>query len=118
MSWSRILNVGLAYMKNIDDVRESPAFKVLKFLERRGTQVSYYDPFVPILPLMREHPDMEGRASITWTDEEIARFDAAIIVTDQDNVDYRALADHCPLVIDTRNVARGLSRNQDRVVRT
>lgn len=117
LSRSRILVVGLAYKKNVDDVRESPAFKVLEFLERRGTQVSYYDPFVPVIPDMREHPDMAGRASIAWTGEEIARFDAAIIVTDHDNVDYQALADHCPLVIDTRNAARGLSRNQDRIVR-
>ncbi|MFV3126368.1 nucleotide sugar dehydrogenase [Niveispirillum sp. KHB5.9] len=117
LSRSKVLVVGLAYKKNVDDVRESPAFKVLEFLERRGTQVDYYDPFVPVIPDMREHPDMAGRRSITWSPDELARFDAAIIVTDHDNVDYQALVQHCPLVVDTRNATRGVTGGEDRIVR-
>jgi UDP-N-acetyl-D-glucosamine dehydrogenase len=111
LNGARILIVGLAYKKNIDDTRESPAFAIMELLERRGAAVSFHDPFLPEIPPTREHSRFAGRHSLALGEAVVATFDAAIICTDHDAVDYRLLAMHCPLVIDTRNACgrRGLA---------
>jgi UDP-N-acetyl-D-glucosamine dehydrogenase len=108
---ARIVIVGVAYKKNIDDTRESPAFKIMELLEKRGARVSFYDPFVLEIPKIREHPEFAGRHSISWTGPVLADFELAIICTDHDHVDYQLLLQSCPLVIDTRNACgqRGLA---------
>lgn len=100
---ARVLVVGVAYKKNVDDTRESPAFKIIELLEKRGVQVSFYDPIVPEIPASREHPEFAGRRSVAFTEAEIGGFDAAIVCTDHDSIDYRRLVDWSRLVIDTRN---------------
>jgi UDP-N-acetyl-D-glucosamine dehydrogenase len=107
---SHILVVGVAYKKNIDDMRESPAFKIMELLEKRGAHVSYYDPMVPEIPPNREHAEFAGRRSVEFTEPVMSKFDATIICTDHDNVDYRALVTWARLLIDTRNAfaQRGL----------
>ena len=100
---STILIVGLAYKKNVDDIRESPSFRLIDLLERRGARVEFYDPFVPVVPHMREHKELAGRRSVDFTDEVIASFDAVLISTDHDQVDYGVLARNARLIIDTRN---------------
>lgn len=103
----KILVLGLAYKKNVDDVRESPTFRIMQLLERRGAAVDYFDPYVPVIGTTREYPQFAGRASVEWTAAALSGYDAAIICTDHDAVDYGSLARVCPLVVDTRN-ATGL----------
>jgi UDP-N-acetyl-D-glucosamine dehydrogenase len=100
---ARVLLVGIAYKRDIADTRESPAFKLMENLERRGAIVAYHDPLVPEIPRLREHPAYFGRASVALDAASLAACDAALICTDHDGIDYRALVEHCPLVIDTRN---------------
>ena len=104
LNGARILLVGLAYKKNVEDVRESPSFKLMELLERRGATVEYYDPFVLQVPETREHREFSGKCVISFVPACIASFDAALIATDHDSVDYRALVEHSKLVVDTRNI--------------
>src|SRR5215472_11452786 len=107
---AQILVVGLAYKKNIDDMRESPALKIMSLLERRGAETRFHDPFFPEILPSREHPGFAGRKSVPLTIETLAEIDAAVICTDHDQIDYRLLANRCPLIIDTRNAfaSRGI----------
>ena len=109
---ARILVLGVAYKKNIEDTRESPAFRIIELLEKRGVEVSFHDPLVTEIPPSREHADLAGRRSVELTQAIVASFDATVICTDHDAVDYRRLVEWSPLVIDTRNVCsrQGLTR--------
>ncbi len=100
---ARILLLGMAYKKNIDDLRESPSLALTRLLEGRGARVDYHDPHVPELPLTREHPELAGRRSSPAGAAEIAAYDAVLIATDHDAVDHAAVAAAARLVIDTRN---------------
>lgn len=100
---ARILLLGIAYKKNVDDTRESPSFKLIELLEKRGAHIEFHDPLVPQIPNLREHPEFAGRKSIALDAKTVKTFDAALISTDHDGVDYRLLVENCPLVVDTRN---------------
>ena len=108
---ARILILGLAYKKNVDDLRESPAFKIIELLARRGATVTFYDPFVRKVPSTREHPNVPASVLPTWSAAALGEFDAAVICTDHDEVDYEMLAQSSQLIVDTRNVCarRGIS---------
>ncbi|WP_165191011.1 nucleotide sugar dehydrogenase [Caulobacter soli] len=115
---AKILVVGLAYKKNIDDMRESPSLILIDLLQARGAKVSYHDPYLPSIPPTREHPELAGWESTPLTPESLAQFDCALISTDHDNIDYELLLEHLPLVVDTRNaVARHVAKPSDKVVR-
>lgn len=103
---SKVLVLGAAYKKNVDDMRESPALRLIEMLVARGVETDFYDPMVNTIPMTREHPTLAGRRSVEWSDELTAHYDAALIVTDHDNVDYHAVLRHAPLVVDTRNACR------------
>ncbi|CAN1537438.1 WecC UDP-N-acetyl-D-mannosaminuronate dehydrogenase [Caulobacteraceae bacterium] len=103
LNGARILVVGVAYKKNVDDIRESPSLILMEKLESRRSVVDFYDPFVPIIDGTREHPSLNGRSGIDWNDSVISAYDAVVIATDHDVVDYRSLVALSPLVIDTRN---------------
>jgi UDP-N-acetyl-D-glucosamine dehydrogenase len=98
-----VLLLGLAYKKDVDDVRESPAFVLWELLEERGAKVVYHDPYVPVVPRTREHARFAGQKSVPLTPKVLKSCDAALIVTDHTSVDYAALLRHAPLVVDTRN---------------
>ncbi len=100
---AKILILGLAYKKNVDDTRESPAFKLIELLEKRGAVCSVHDPYVPVLPRARDHPDLAGRKSVPLDPDTVAGYDAVLIVTDHDCVDYVSLAKNARFVVDTRN---------------
>ncbi|PVE20232.1 nucleotide sugar dehydrogenase, partial [Microvirga sp. KLBC 81] len=102
-SGARILLLGVAYKKNVDDIRESPALKLLELIEARGARVDYHDPHVPELPPTRKHGALAGRRSVPLTVATVASYDAVLIATDHDQVDYRLIAEHARLVVDTRN---------------
>jgi UDP-N-acetyl-D-glucosamine dehydrogenase len=110
LSAARILMIGLAYKPNVSDVRESPSFKLLEILEGRGARVEFHDPHVPEAPMTREHAAFGGRESTALDAETLAGFDAVLISTDHDAVDYGLLAGHAKLIVDTRNAMarRGL----------
>ena len=111
LNGARILIIGVAYKKNIDDTRESPALAIIELLEERGAVVAFHDPYLAEIPPTREHARVAGRRSAPLTAAAAAAADAAIICTDHDAVDYRLLVEHCPLVVDTRNACarRGLA---------
>jgi UDP-N-acetyl-D-glucosamine dehydrogenase len=114
LAGARILVLGLAYKKNVDDIRESPSLKLIELLESRGAHADYHDPFVPEIPVTREHADLAGRRSVALDPESISRYDAVLIATDHDNVDYRLVVNHAAVVVDTRNAcehARVLREN-------
>lgn len=104
---SRLLVLGLAYKKDIDDPRESPAFEVIDLLLKLGAEVSYHDPHIPVAPRMRSWPALPAMTSRPLTAETLASVDAAIIVTDHSAVDYAAVAARVPVVVDSRGVLRG-----------
>jgi len=93
----------LAYKKNIDDTRESPSFKLIELLEKHGALCDVYDPFVTTIPRTREHPDLAGRQSVVLNNEVISSYDAVLITTDHDSIDYQLLVRNAKIVIDTRN---------------
>lgn len=100
---ARLLVVGIAYKKNVDDTRESPAFKIIELLEKRGAEVSFYDPIVAEIMPSREHPEFAGRRSVDFAEAAFSGFDAVVICTDHDSIDYRRLVDWSRMVVDTRN---------------
>ncbi|MEZ5832495.1 MAG: nucleotide sugar dehydrogenase [Dongiaceae bacterium] len=100
---ARVLMIGLAYKKNVDDMRESPALILIKLLEKAGAKVTYHDPFIPAVKPSREHGDLTGRRSVPLTAKSLRGADAVLIVTDHDDVDYSMVAKHARLVLDTRN---------------
>jgi UDP-N-acetyl-D-glucosamine dehydrogenase len=104
LNGAHILLVGLAYKKNVDDMRESPTLKLMELLEKRGAHVDYYDPFIPEIPATREHPEFTGKRGIAFGRQSLSGYDAALIATDHDSVSYQDLVDHSKLVVDTRNV--------------
>lgn len=99
---SHIAILGVAYKKDVDDPRESPAFRIMELLEDRGAQLSYHDPHIPMLPSMR-HYQVPQLASTALTAEYLATQDCVVVVTDHSAVDYKLVADHSKLVVDTRN---------------
>jgi UDP-N-acetyl-D-glucosamine dehydrogenase len=103
MRGARVLVVGIAYKPDVDDMRESPALRIIELCQARGAKVDYFDPLVPEIPKTREHPKLAGRSSITWTAEALSAYDAAIVVTNHSTIDYAQLAKHSLLVVDTRN---------------
>jgi UDP-N-acetyl-D-glucosamine dehydrogenase len=116
LSGARVLLVGLAYKKNVDDLRESPSLTLLELIESRGGNVDYYDPYIPEIPSTREHATLAGRRSITWSEALKRPFDAVLISTDHDEVDHKELVVHHELVVDTRNATRAVAQGRDRIV--
>jgi UDP-N-acetyl-D-glucosamine dehydrogenase len=104
LNGARILLVGLAYKKNVDDPRESPSFKLLDLLTEKGAEVAYHDPYIPRIPSMRDYPQYAGKPSVELTPDALAEFDAVLIATDHDEIDYATIAHSAALVVDTRNV--------------
>lgn len=100
---SRILILGLAYKANVDDDRESPSYTLLELLKHRGADVSYHDPYVPVIRLTREHPAWAGHKSVPWSQATIAGYDCVLISTAHACVNYQELAEWSGLIVDTRN---------------
>jgi len=99
---SRILVLGLAYKKNIDDTRESPAVEMMELLQAKGAGGGYSDPFVPVFPKMRQHHfDLK---SVPATAETLEKYDCVLIATNHDAFDYGLIKKHVTLIVDTRGV--------------
>jgi UDP-N-acetyl-D-glucosamine dehydrogenase len=101
---SRVLVLGIAYKKNVDDTRESPSVEIMELLRDRGAEVAYSDPFVPKFPKMREHRfELD---STPLTAETLAGFDCVLLITNHDAFDYDLVREHAKLLVDTRGVYR------------
>lgn len=97
---AQILVLGLAYKKNVEDVRESPAAQILELLRERGALLNYSDPHVPSFPKMREHSfDLK---SLPLNAETLLKQDCVVLVTDHDAFDYETIAKHSKILVDTR----------------
>jgi UDP-N-acetyl-D-glucosamine dehydrogenase len=107
LNGSRILILGLSYKANVDDDRESPSYHLLEMLKQRGADVAYYDPYVPVIKLTREHPQWAGVKSVDWSQATVSGFDLVLISTAHANVNYAELADWASLIVDTRNAMHG-----------
>lgn len=103
LNGANILIIGMAYKKNVDDMRESPSLVLTELLEAEGAEVAYHDPFVPIIPHTREHDELAGRESVDLTSKTVSGFDVVLISTDHDGLDYQLLADDAKIIVDTRN---------------
>ncbi len=114
---TRILVLGAAYKKNVDDMRESPALKLIEIIEHRGGRADYHDPFIPVIPPTREHAALAGRRSVPLTADNLAAYDAALIATDHDGVDYALVAASLPIVVDTRNACARAGLAGDNIVK-
>lgn len=106
LNGATILILGVAYKRNVDDMRESPALHIMDLLRERGARVIYHDPHIPMIPHTRKHADLAGLASTPLTAETLESVSAALICADHDDVDYALVAERCPLVVDTRNATR------------
>ena len=112
---SRILILGLAYKPNVDDERESPSYVLMDLLQQRGAEVSYYDPYVPIIKPTREHLQLAGTKSVEWNRATIESFDVVLIATNHTCVNYQDLADWAHCIVDTRNAMSGIQARSGKV---
>jgi UDP-N-acetyl-D-glucosamine dehydrogenase len=112
---AHVLVLGLAYKKNVDDMRESPSLELIELLRQRGARVDYNDPHIPRAPRTREH-DLR-MSSVPLTPRRLRTYDAVLISTDHSAYDYQFIVDHSALVVDTRNAAAHVRRGRSRIVR-
>ena len=106
---SKVLVLGIAYKKNVDDMRESPSVLLMEKLQVLGGEIAYSDPYIPTFPEMREHHfDLD---SVSITAENIAAFDVVILATDHDSFDYDLIRDYAKLLVDTRGRYEGVNAN-------
>ena len=104
---SKILIIGLAYKKDIDDIRESPAIKIMDLLKYKGAKIDYHDPFVN---------EFRNLRSIDLTTKNIQKYDSLIITTDHSEIDYEMIGKHASLVVDTRNIMSSVKKPKSRIV--
>jgi UDP-N-acetyl-D-glucosamine dehydrogenase len=112
---SKVLLLGVAYKKDVDDLRESPSLKLLELLTERGAQLEYNDPYFPALHRMR-HYDFSNMRSVELTPERLGSYDCVLIATDHSSYDYDAIVRHSKLVVDTRNATRKLKGAREKIV--
>jgi UDP-N-acetyl-D-glucosamine dehydrogenase len=112
---SRILILGIAYKKDVDDLRESPALRIMELLTERGARVDYHDPYFPRLHKMRRY-DFR-LSSIDLTPEALSGYDAVVIATNHSSYDYDSIVRHARLVLDTRNATSNVRENREKIVR-
>jgi UDP-N-acetyl-D-glucosamine dehydrogenase len=108
LAGARVLLLGIAYKANVDDDRESPGYVLWRLLEKAGAVVEYHDPNVPVIRPSREHSRYAGRRSVALTAESLAGFEAVLVATKHDGVDYPLLAASARLIVDTRNAFAGV----------
>jgi UDP-N-acetyl-D-glucosamine dehydrogenase len=108
---SRVLVIGVAYKRDIEDVRESPALDIIRLLEKLGADVAYHDPYVPSF-----QEDGVRHESVALSDDELKRADAVVIVTDHSSIDYQRLVNRAALVVDTRNATARTTPGRARIV--
>jgi UDP-N-acetyl-D-glucosamine dehydrogenase len=104
LNGAKVLVLGVAYKKDIDDLRESPSLTIIELLQKDGAQVSYHDPYFPFIGKGRKYDLQMKCAELT----NLGQYDCVLIVTDHSDYDYRRIVDEAQLVVDTRNATRGI----------
>jgi len=112
---SKLLVLGAAYKKDVDDPRESPALRVISLLKERGAEVFYHDPFIP--KLERDHGIDFEMSSVPLVPSSLPEYDAVLILTDHSEIDYGAIVQHARIVLDTRNATRKVTRQREKIVK-
>jgi UDP-N-acetyl-D-glucosamine dehydrogenase len=112
---AKILILGVAYKKDVDDARESPALAIMDLLQKKGATVFYHDPYIPVLPPFRKY--LFKLKSSPLTERLLHRVDAAVVVTDHSQIDYKWVVQHAPLTVDTRNVTKNMKQWKKRIVK-
>jgi UDP-N-acetyl-D-glucosamine dehydrogenase len=115
MKDAKIFVLGVAYKKDIDDVRESPALKIMELLRKNGANITYHDPFIPVIEPhggSTIHLD-----SVELSDENLAQADCVLILTDHSAVDYQRVVDQAKIVVDTRNATKEVENNREKIVK-
>jgi UDP-N-acetyl-D-glucosamine dehydrogenase len=111
---AKILILGVAYKKDVDDARESPALAIMDLLQKKGAVLLYHDPYIPSLPSFRKYSFKLNSSPLS--EPLLRRIDAAVVVTDH-SIDYRRIVKLVPLIIDTRNVTKGMDRYKKKIVK-
>ncbi|MEX9808568.1 nucleotide sugar dehydrogenase [Providencia stuartii] len=109
LSRSKVLVLGIAYKKNVDDMRESPSVELMEIIQEKGATIAYSDPHVPVFPKMREHHFNLSSEEISI--DNLSKFDAIILATNHDKFDYPLIKKHSKLLIDTRGIYREPAEN-------
>src|SRR6202142_1738114 len=112
---SKVLILGVAYKKDVDDLRESPTLKIMEILQKRGADFDYNDPYFPQLHKMR-HYDYSKMKSVPLSAETLGKYDAVLVATDHSSYDYGAIVDAAKLVVDSRNATRRVMRHREKIV--
>ena len=115
LNGAKILVIGAAYKKDISDVRESPALKVIDLLRKEYADVSYHDPYVPVINAVE--PFDWAMASVEMTAEKLQEADCVVITTDHSCLDYEWIVEKAKLVVDTRNATRNVKNNREKIVK-
>jgi len=113
---SKVLVLGVAYKKDVDDARESPGLELIDLLMHKGASVSYSDPHIPTLPRTRHYPHLQ-MDSQPLTPDVLAAQDCVLIVTDHSAYDWAWIAEHSALIVDTRNATRHVVTHDARIVK-
>jgi len=115
LNGSKILLLGAAYKKDVDDMRESPTLKLIEILDNKGANVDYNDPFIPVMPKVRKYEfDME---SVDLTPENLKKYDVVVISTGHSSYDYNMIVQNAKLIVDTRNATKDIKSNRDKIVK-
>jgi len=112
---AKVLILGVAYKKDVDDARESPALAIMDLLQKKGATILYHDPFIPSLPPFRKYHFTLNSSPLTQP--LLQRVDAVVVVTDHSQIDYAWVVRHTPLIVDTRNVTKGMNRWKKKIVK-
>ncbi len=113
---SKILILGVAYKKDVDDVRESPALEIMEILQAKGALLSYSDPYIPRLHKMRAY-DFSHMSSLPLNEDVLKGQDLVLITTDHSSIDYQWVVDHASTIVDTRNATRRVTRGREKIVK-
>jgi UDP-N-acetyl-D-glucosamine dehydrogenase len=112
---SKVLILGLAYKADVDDDRESPSYALMNLFKERGAEVSYHDPYVPVIKPTREHPHWAGVKSAPWDATTLKSFDLVVIATKHQSIDYNELAKWASCIVDTRNAMASIKTRPGQV---
>jgi UDP-N-acetyl-D-glucosamine dehydrogenase len=115
LNGSKVLILGAAYKKNVDDMRESPSLKLIELLREKGAQVDYNDPYVPELPKTRKY--QYTMKSVELTEDNLKSYDVALLSTDHDDYDYEFINAHSNLIIDTRNAFKSTGLQSGKIIK-
>jgi UDP-N-acetyl-D-glucosamine dehydrogenase len=113
---AKVLVLGVAYKKNVNDLRESPALKLLHLLKEKGTEVDYHDPYVPVISHNTEFPDLHMK-SIDLDYDNLSYYDVVVIVTDHSFYDWTKIVHHSLLIIDTRNALAEIKEGKGKIIK-